>query len=107
MIEDEQCLTFSEAAKRLPKFGGRFVHTSTLWRWSTKGLRGVRLETRRLGGRFVTSVEALDRFGAALAKVDNERRNAPPIAIPKPRTEKRRERQIESAKSQLRAAGIL
>lgn len=36
--------------------------TTTLWRWRTRGIRGVRLESARLGGRVVTSVEAIRRF---------------------------------------------
>lgn len=31
-------------------------------RWRVKGLRGVKLETRREGGRVFTSVEAVSRF---------------------------------------------
>ena len=34
----------------------------TLYRWSAKGIRGVRLETIRVGGSLCTSVQALQRF---------------------------------------------
>ena len=57
----EQVLTIAEAVKVLPTRPS--VHT--LWRWSQKGLRGVRLETWLIGGRRVTSVEAVQRFISA------------------------------------------
>jgi hypothetical protein len=57
-------------ARRLPCLrNSRPVHASTLWRWATKGLRGVRLETARVGGVRVTSAEALRRFFAALEQL--------------------------------------
>jgi hypothetical protein len=66
----EEVLTFPQAAKRLPHLqNGRPVHVSTLWRWAMQGLRGVRLETVKIGGARVTSAEALRRFFAALSGV--------------------------------------
>jgi hypothetical protein len=52
----EATMPLSEAARRRP------VHVSTLWRWVTRGLRGVRLETTMVGGARVTSLSALERF---------------------------------------------
>jgi hypothetical protein len=63
----ETTLTLSAAARRLPRLrSNRPVHPSTLWRWATCGIRGIRLETTRLGGTTVTSTEALRRFFARL-----------------------------------------
>ena len=70
MLHDEAVLTFTEAAKALPPLDGRRVHSSTLWRWARRGIRDVRLEVQRLGGRFYTSKEALERFTKALAEVE-------------------------------------
>ena len=70
MILKEDVFTFTEIASRLPRLNGRKIHPSALWRWARKGVKGVRLETRRLGGRFVTSMEAIERFSKALAEVD-------------------------------------
>ena len=42
---------------------GRRTHHSTCLRWVLRGIRGVKLEAVRLGGRWVTSIEALGRFG--------------------------------------------
>jgi len=70
MLLNEECFSFSAIAKRLPKINGNKIHPSAIWRWARKGVKGVRLETRRLGGRFVTSMEAIERFSKALAEVD-------------------------------------
>ena len=63
----EECLTLSQAAKRLPHLrGDRPVAPSTVWRWAQSGVRGVKLETVRIGNTMCTSVEALSRFLAAI-----------------------------------------
>jgi hypothetical protein len=63
----EEILPFSAAAKRLPRLrNGRPVAPSTLWRWATAGMHGVKLETIKVGGSTCTSVEALARFVARL-----------------------------------------
>jgi HEAT repeat protein len=103
MLFDEELLTLSQAAKALPAVGGSRPHTSTLWRWSRKGVKGVRLETRRLGGRIFTSREALERFATALADASPSRRESSTTA--RPRTPKRRAREVEAANAQLDAAG--
>ena len=41
---------------------GRRPHLSTCLRWSKKGSHGVRLETRVLGGRRLTSIGAVHRY---------------------------------------------
>jgi hypothetical protein len=48
---------------------GRPIHYTTALRWAQRGIRGVRLEAVRLGHRWVTSLEALDRFAARLAGI--------------------------------------
>ena len=70
MLYTEKIMSFTEAAEALPEINGKPVHSSAVWRWARKGIKGIRLETLRLGGRFVTSMEALDRFNKALAAVD-------------------------------------
>ena len=61
------------AAARLlpPNCQGRPLNPSTLTRWITKGVIGpngqrVRLSGVRCGGRWLTSLAALERFSAAL-----------------------------------------
>ncbi len=104
MLQSETILTFAEAAKHLPIFNGKKCHTSTIWRWARRGCQGIKLETRRLGGRFVTSLEALDRFSKALAEIDLPDRPAPP---PKKPTSRQRERSIARSEATLRSGGIL
>jgi hypothetical protein len=63
----EQVISLSKAAKLLPHIrNNKPLAPSTLWRWANVGLRGVRLETVKCGGSTVTSVEALERFHAAI-----------------------------------------
>jgi hypothetical protein len=63
----EETISLAAAARRLPKLrAGRPVSPATIWRWASHGLRGVRLETARVGGTTVTSPAALRAFFAAL-----------------------------------------
>src|SRR5216683_2618673 len=77
----EETIPFAEAARRLPLLrADRPVHPSTLWRWASHGLRGVRLETLRIGGTTCTSLEALQRFFEQIGPgVDNA------VLTPQPR----------------------
>lgn len=62
-ISTETILTFCEARNRLPRRRrGKRPDVSTLYRWSQVGLKGVRLETLKIGGQTCTSIEALQRF---------------------------------------------
>jgi hypothetical protein len=59
----EELLTMPEAASLLPKRrGGAKVSLTSLWRWSTRGAKGVRLETVRVGSSVYTTRAALRRF---------------------------------------------
>jgi hypothetical protein len=66
----ERLIGLAHAARRLPP--GREdkpVSPSTIWRWVVEGVRlsdgsRLRLEAVRIGGRWVTSVEALSRFAS-------------------------------------------
>ena len=85
ILGKEDVYAFSELARRLPRVGGRRIHVSTIHRWCRMGVRGVRLEFRLLGGRMMTSVEAVDRFSARIAAVGEghasvgERLKQPPL----------------------------
>ena len=108
MLQTETVMTFAEAAAKLPRLNGKRIHTSTLWRWARKGIGGIRLETRRIGSRFVTSIEALDRFTKALAEADQatESHSSDKSVTPPSRTELQRELDIERAEATLAEAGI-
>jgi len=90
----------AEAAARLPALrGGRPVHTTTVWRWATRGVRGrggqtVKLETLKVGGTCVTSDEALVRYFLALSteQVATGQLPAPENRQPSPRFAQRQAR---------------
>lgn len=77
-LNSEQLLSFGQAARRLPPFrADRPVSPVTLWRWATRGVRrddGTRvlLEAVRLGERWITSAEALQRFAVALTEREQQ-----------------------------------
>jgi len=69
-LQHESIVSFAEAARFLPQISGKRLHTSTIWRWARRGLRGVTLEHAWLGGRVFTSKEALTRFVNKLADAE-------------------------------------
>lgn len=83
----EKLRSFAEAARRLPALRvGKPVSPSTVWRWTTRGVRArngslVRLEAIKVGGTCCTSDEALQRFVRALS-ADDLTPPAPPPALP-------------------------
>jgi len=71
-LTDDEYLTFSEAAKEVPK---RKVAASTVWRWARKGVkvRGgsyIHLKHIRVGGRPYTTRAWLMTFFTELAEQD-------------------------------------
>ncbi len=103
MLCNEEVLTFTEAAAVLPRLNGKRPHASTLWRWARRGLHGVHLETRRIGARFVTSREALERFAKKLSEIPLPDRPKPP---PKPPSDRHRAKSVAQAEKVLAKAGI-
>jgi hypothetical protein len=94
--ETERLVTITEAAKLLPSR----PNVATLWRWRTAGVRGVRLETIMLGGRRMTSREALQRFHEGVtAAADGE-------PLPS-RSNRQRERDERIARTELQEDGLL
>lgn len=84
----------------LKKAANKWVPTrpnvSTVWRWVTRGVRGEKLESVRVGGVVCTSRQAIERFlarlngGAAVTSTQNQTR----------------EREIAAAEARLAAAGV-
>ena len=103
-------LTLAEAARLVP---GR-PHVATIFRWCRYGCRGVRLDYSRMGRRMLTTREALERFGNALAALDEQEdaaraanRACQAVApIVKSRTKSQRQRAIEKAEAECTAAGL-
>jgi hypothetical protein len=104
-ILDETILSLQEAADSLPSGmnRGKRLDFSTIWRWVLRGClaidgRRVKLEAVRLGGRWLTSREALERFSDALS--------TPQADQPEPRTPAGRKRDVSSARRKLEKMGI-
>lgn len=77
-LESETVLSLTEAAAHLPRRrAGKRPHVATMYRWAQRGLRGVKLETIRVGGTLCTSLEALQRFCARLTESDSAAGAAP------------------------------
>lgn len=68
-FKNERLITFNQAADFLPP--GMRPDYSTWWRWSSGGYRGIKLETVRVGKRRLTSVEAMQRFVAAITALED------------------------------------
>jgi hypothetical protein len=102
----ESTLSLAQAADLLPPGrGGARPTLGCVLRWVLKGAKSpsgelVRLEAIRLGGRWLTSREALQRFAERLTpSLDGE----PP---PAPRTGNQRRRASEAAARELERMGV-
>jgi excisionase family DNA binding protein len=90
-LATETLLTLETAAERLQ------VSKATLHRWITYGTKGVRLEAAKVGGRWRTSEEAIQRFSDCLTP-----RRAPTTPQQTPvSTSKQRQRHLELVNQQL------
>src|SRR4051812_43059512 len=65
-LRTETLINLNQATRRLPPSrNGRPVHISTLVRAITRGKNGNKLEALRFGKRWVTSIEAIQRWAEA------------------------------------------
>jgi hypothetical protein len=91
-ITQENLIPLREAPRHLPpRPNGKRMHISACYRWVSRGVRGVRLESIRIGGTTYTSKEALQRFGDRLTAGPSRRLDADAV------TPRSRQRQIEQA----------
>lgn len=99
---NERLLTLDEAARLRPAGrSGRPAHVSTIYRWVARGIRGVRLEAIRIGGRLYTSMEALQQFAERLTLGCGDAATSPPVA-----SSAARRRSAERAERMLDRLGI-
>jgi hypothetical protein len=103
----ETPLSLAAAAKLVPPArNGKRTHISTLLRWILSGATApggtrVRLEAVRLGGRWMTSREAIQRFGERLTpRLDSD------TDVPVVRTAAHRKRSDQRAAKELDKIGI-
>jgi hypothetical protein len=96
----ETLICLAQAAKHLPRRrGGRPVHVSCIYRWTTSGCKGVILESIQIGGTRCTSKESLSRFFQQLTQGHNP--THPTIYSPAKRAQA-----VARAERELDAAGI-
>jgi hypothetical protein len=104
-LQTERLVSLAEAAKLVPPGRqGKSTHVGTLLRWVLKGCRApnggkVKLEAIRLGGKWATSSEALQRFADRLTP----RLDEPPPVI---RSFTARQRASKRAEKALIEAGF-
>jgi hypothetical protein len=103
-VANESLLSLAQAAATLPPGrGGKKVHLSTILRWILDGVRRptgrVQLEAIRVGGRWLTSKEALQRFAERLTPDCSQ-------PVQWPRTPAARRRASDRAAKELEKAGI-
>ncbi len=100
-VETETIITLGEGCREIPPNG---ISDATIARWIQKGVKVkalnayVRLETIVIGGRRLTSKEAIARFIAA--------QNAADVPATPAITPTQRRRQSEAARQALQEAGI-
>jgi hypothetical protein len=94
-VENEEIITLMQACRLFPPNG---VSPATMARWvGQRGVRGVRLATIVIGGRRLTSREAVAKF---IAAQNSEETPSPTI------TQAQRQRQAEAAQKELARAGV-
>jgi len=75
------------------------VSSSSVWRWSQRGVRGIRLETYCVGGRRFVDPRAYDRFCLQCTAVSSGK-------TPEIRTNRQRATEISRAEQELKGEGI-
>jgi hypothetical protein len=105
-LQNETTISLSQAARLLPPFRrGRPVTLSCVLRWVLQGVktpdgRRIRLDALRLGGKWITSMEAIQRFAEAQTPALDR-----PVETT-PRSTTRRRRAADRAEKELVKVGI-
>jgi hypothetical protein len=101
-LSAEASITLAEACRLIPPSRrGKRTHLSTLLRWILSGAKApggqtVRLEALRLGGRWVTSREAIQRFAERLTpRIDEALTLSSRTATQRQRANDRAARELE------------
>lgn len=89
-ISQETLVPIRDVPRLLPpRPNGKRVHISAVYRWMSRGIHGVVLESAKIGGSVYTSSEALQRWAEQLAAVRFSR------PAPEQATPQARERQLD------------
>lgn len=71
-IQGETLIQLRDVPRHLPaKPNAKRVHISACYRWVSTGVRGIVLESLKVGGTTYTSIEALERFSRELSRRPN------------------------------------
>ena len=96
-LSSETLIPIREAPRHLPKRpNGKRIHISACYRWISRGVRGVRLDSIKIGGSTYTSIEALQRFANRLSGRSNASR-------PRVEVSPSRQQEIDLASEQLKS----
>jgi hypothetical protein len=87
-LKHDELLSLAKAREWIGDRTGSLPSRMSIYTWIHKGIKGVKLEAAKIGGKIYTSVEALERF----ANRDNE--SPAPAVLP---LSKRRQREIAEA----------
>jgi hypothetical protein len=60
----EDVIPLRDVPNELP----RRIDVSTVWRWAERGVGGIKLETVKIGGKKMTSRQAVSRFISATSR---------------------------------------
>ena len=95
-INKEHLIRIHDVPRRLPRRPtGKQVHISAVYRWIKRGVRGVFLESVKIGGSTYTSEEALQRFA-------DQRSNPTAAAASSNILPQSRQKRIEHAAQQIK-----
>ena len=92
-IGKEELIPIRQVPAKLPRrANGKCVHVTAVYRWINHGVRGVKLESLKVGGTTYTSAEALQRFAEGLSHPATL--SAPPYSLARQREIERVSREV-------------
>ncbi len=92
-MSEETLIPIGQVPQKLPpRPSGKSVHVTSVYRWINHGVRGVKLESLKVGGTTYTSTEALQRFAEGLSHPGNV--STPPYSLARLREIERAAREV-------------
>ena len=77
MDTHEQLLTLADAARHLELRGAKRPHTTTIYRWCTRGVNGIVLASLKVGRFRYTTASELEQFTRRVAEASANRGEHP------------------------------
>ena len=92
-MSEETLIPIGQVPQKLPpRPSGKSVHVTSVYRWINHGVRGVKLESLKVGGTTYTSTEALQRFAEGLSHPRDV--STPPYSLTRQREIERAAREV-------------